>query len=322
MRTEDMIMISVDDHLVEPPDMFDDVIPAKYKDRAPKVVHTDEGNDVWTFGDAVIPNVGLNAVAGRPKEEYGVDPTAFDEMRPGCFDVHERVKDMNAGGVLACMNFPSFPGFAGRLFAIEDRDFGLALLRAYNDWHVDEWCGAYPARFIPMCLPVIWDAEACAAEVRRNADRGVHALTFSENPSVLGYPSFHDDYWTPLWKALVDTETVMNVHIGSSGKLAVTAPDAPMDTTASDPSNDPIEPATAPTTKIAVYHARPISVSSSQPARSRPIALETRCDTLPCINGAVKMRHHCPCSNTSARPMPPSATSVSSDGVPGASGDA
>jgi predicted TIM-barrel fold metal-dependent hydrolase len=171
----------------------------------------------------------LNAVAGRPKEEYGLEPQGLDEIRPGCWQVDERVKDMNAGGILGSICFPSFPGFAGRLFATEDPEFSLALLQAYNDWHVEEWCAAYPARFIPMCLPVIWDAEACAKEVRRNAERGVHALTFTENPAAMGYPSFHDDYWTPLWEALVDTDTVMNVHIGSSGRLAITAPDAPMD---------------------------------------------------------------------------------------------
>jgi predicted TIM-barrel fold metal-dependent hydrolase len=59
--------------------------------------------------------------------------------------------------------------------------------------------------------------------------KGVHALTFTENPAAMGYPSFHDEYWNPLWQALCDTDTVMNVHIGSSGRLAITAPDAPMD---------------------------------------------------------------------------------------------
>ena len=140
-----------------------------------------------------IPNIGLNAVAGRPQEEYGIEPTAFDEMRPGCFDVHERIKDMNAGGVLGSMNFPSFPGFSGRLFAAcRGQGPGLAVLRAYNDWHIDEWCGAYPGRFIPMALPVLWDAELCADEVRRVAAKGCHSLTFTENPATLGYPSFHD----------------------------------------------------------------------------------------------------------------------------------
>ncbi|UBV17574.1 amidohydrolase family protein [Mycolicibacterium fortuitum] len=229
MNKDDMILISVDDHIVEPPDMFKNHLPKKYADEAPRLVHNPDGSDTWQFRDIVIPNVALNAVAGRPKEEYGLEPQGLDEIRKGCYDVDERVKDMNAGGILGSICFPSFPGFAGRLFATEDPEFSLALVRAYNDWHIDEWCGAYPARFIPMALPVIWDAEACAAEVRRVSKKGVHSLTFTENPAAMGYPSFHDDYWAPLWKALCDTNTVLNVHIGSSGKLAITAPDAPLD---------------------------------------------------------------------------------------------
>ncbi|ACC43146.1 metal-dependent amidohydrolase [Mycobacterium marinum M] len=229
MNKEDMILISVDDHTVEPPNMFKNHLSAKYLDDAPRLVHNPDGSDMWKFRDTVIPNVALNAVAGRPKEEYGLEPQGLDEIRPGCYNVDERIKDMNAGGILASICFPSFPGFAGRLFATEDPDFSVALVQAYNDWHIDEWCGAYPARFVPMAIPVIWDAEACAAEVRRVAKKGVHALTFTENPAAMGYPSFHNEYWNPLWKALCDTNTVMNIHIGSSGRLAITAPDAPMD---------------------------------------------------------------------------------------------
>lgn len=230
MNKDDMILISVDDHIIEPPDMFKNHLPAKYRDEAPRLVHNPDGSDTWQFRDTVIPNVALNAVAGRPKEEYGLEPQGLDEIRKGCYDPNERVKDMNAGGVLATMNFPSFPGFAARLFATDDEEFSLALVQAYNDWHIDEWCASNPGRFIPMAIPAIWNPGLAAAEVRRVAEKGVHSLTFTENPSTLGYPSFHDlEYWRPLWQALVDTETVMNVHIGSSGKLAITAPDAPMD---------------------------------------------------------------------------------------------
>ena len=157
------------------------------------------------FDGAEIPNIGLNAVAGRPKEEYGIEPTAFDEMRPGCWDIDERIKDMNAGGVLGSMCFPSFPGLlrAGCSRPADDKDLALAVLRAYNDWHVDEWCGTYPGRFIPMGLPVLWDPELAADEVRRLAAKGVHSLTFTENPATLGYPSFHNDHWDPLWTALL-----------------------------------------------------------------------------------------------------------------------
>ena len=230
MSVDDMIFISVDDHVVEPPHVFEGRLPAKYADLAPKVVHTSSGNDVWVFDGQTIPNIGLNAVAGRPKEEYGVNPTSFEEMRPGCYDVDERVKDMSAGGVLACLCFPSFPSFSGRLFmGADDKDLALAIVQAYNDWHIDEWCGTHPGRFIPMALPVLWDPELCATEIRRVAAKGCHALTFTENPHALGYPSFHQDHWDPLWRALGDEGTVLNVHLGSSGKLAVTAPDAPMD---------------------------------------------------------------------------------------------
>ena len=86
MTPEDMIMISVDDHVVEPPSLFDQHIPARFKDAAPKIVRNSDGSDVWVFNGSVIPNIGLNAVAGRPKEEYGIEPTSFDEIRPGTYD--------------------------------------------------------------------------------------------------------------------------------------------------------------------------------------------------------------------------------------------
>lgn len=230
MDAKDMILISVDDHLVEPPHMFDGRLPAKFADQAPRITRKPDGSDVWMFNGVEIPNIGLNAVAGRPKEEYGIEPTSYEEMRPGCFDVHERVKDMSAGGVLGSMCFPSFPGFSGRLFAAaQDKELALATVQAYNDWHIEDWAGAYPDRFIPMALPVLWDADLAAAEVRRVAAKGCHSITFTENPATLGYPSFHDSYWDPMWKALCDENVVLSIHLGSSGKLAITAADAPID---------------------------------------------------------------------------------------------
>ena len=230
MNIDELILVSVDDHLVEPATLFDAHIPEQYRDLAPRIVHTDVGDDVWMFDGQEVPYLGLNAVAGRPRDEYGIEPMSYEEMRRGCWDVHERVKDMNAGGVLASLNFPSFPGFAGRLFAAaSDKDLALAVVRAYNDWHIDEWCGAYPDRFIPMALPVLWDAELAAAEVYRTAAKGCHSVTFTENPALLGYPSLHSDAWDPFWGAVSDTDTVVSIHLGSGGKLVQTSDDAPVD---------------------------------------------------------------------------------------------
>jgi predicted TIM-barrel fold metal-dependent hydrolase len=226
-----LTLVSVDDHLVEPPDLFDGLLPASLADRAPRVVRTEAGADVWVFEGQEVPNIGLNAVAGRPPEEYGVEPTAFDELRPGTYDVDRRVDDMNANGVLASMCFPSFPQFCGQVFAkAADRDLGLAVLRAYNDWHIDRWCGAHPGRFIPLAVVPLWDPDRMADEVHRVAAKGCHAVTFSENPEKLGLPSFHDDHWDPFWTACADLGTVVCLHLGSSSEVVITSLASPVTT--------------------------------------------------------------------------------------------
>jgi predicted TIM-barrel fold metal-dependent hydrolase len=103
------------------------------------------------------------------------------------------------------------------------------MIRAYNDWHLDGWCGAEPGRFIPLSLPVLWDPALAAEEVRRMAERGCHAVTFSENPAKLGWPSLHSEHWDPFWTACADAGTVICMHLGSSSELIVTSADAPID---------------------------------------------------------------------------------------------
>src|SRR5262249_31803046 len=167
----DLILVSVDDHVVEPPDLFEGRLSKKAAEMAPRVEHRD-GIDTWVFDGAPMPNVGLNAVAGRDPLEYGLDPTSFDQMRKGCFDIHERIRDMNGNGVLGSLNSPSLVGFAGTLFyTMEDKDVALELLRAYNDWHIEEWCGTYPGRMIPLAIPPIWDPQLMADEVFRVAEK-------------------------------------------------------------------------------------------------------------------------------------------------------
>ena len=220
MQTEDLILVSVDDHVVEPPGMFEGRLPARLAELAPRVVRKDDGTHAWVYDGQEATNIGLNAVAGRPLDEYGVEPTAFEEIRPGCYDIDRRVRDMDANGVLGSMCFPSFPNLCGQLFArAGDRDVSLAVLRAYNDWHIEEWCGTYPGRFIPLALPPIWDPDAMAAEVRRVSAKGCHAVSFSENPEKLKLPSFHTDHWDPFWQACSEEGTIVCLHIGSSSQF-------------------------------------------------------------------------------------------------------
>jgi len=229
MNLDDLILVSVDDHVVEPPDMFDQHLPARYKDVAPRVVHTEAGDDVWLYEGQELPNIGLNAVAGKPPEEYGIEPTSFAEMRPGCWDLDQRIADMDANGILGSMCFPSFPQFCGQLFSrTKDKDVALAMVQAYNDWHIDQWCGSYPGRFIPLSIPPIWDPQLMADEVHRVAAKGCRAVTFSENPEKLGWPSYHNEHWDPFWKAVSDEGTIVCLHIGSSSQLTITSVEAPI----------------------------------------------------------------------------------------------
>ncbi len=231
MLVDDLILVSVDDHVVEPPDLFSGRLSAAAEARAPRIERLANGREVWMFEGAALPNVGLNAVVGRVPEEYGLDPLAFDQMRPGCYDIHERIRDMNVNGVLGSLNFPSMTGFTGQLFStMDDKDIAIELLRAYNDWHVEDWCGTYPGRMIPLAVPPVWDPQLMADEVYRMADKGCRAVTFSENPEKLHLPSWHSDHWDPFLAACEETGTVICLHIGSSSTTVITAMDAPIDT--------------------------------------------------------------------------------------------
>lgn len=231
MQADELILVSVDDHVVEPPDLFEGRLSKKAAELAPKLERLANGREVWMFEGSALPNVGLNAVAGRVPEEYGLDALAFSEMRAGCYDIDARIRDMNVNGVLGSLNFPSIAGFTGQLFmTMDDKDVAVELLRAYNDWHVDDWCGRHPGRMIPLAVPPTWDPQLMAAEVRRMADKGCHAVTFSENPEKLRQPSWHGDHWDPFLAACEETGTVICLHIGSSSTTVITAMDAPIDT--------------------------------------------------------------------------------------------
>jgi predicted TIM-barrel fold metal-dependent hydrolase len=245
-------IISVDDHIVEPPWLWQERLPAGLRERGPRVVRqkgrlvrpgpaitsfVEEPDapgavwcDVWAYDDVRWPlHVGFASV-GPMRGRRSLEPVTYEEIQPGCFKQPERLADMDLNRVQASVSFPTFPRFCGQTFAErEDKDFALVCLRVYNDWMIDEWCaGAGHGRLIPLTLIPLWDAELAAAEVRRCAGKGSHAIAFSENPAKLGLPSIHSGYWEPLFRACQDTDTVINMHIGSSSAMPTTSPDAPV----------------------------------------------------------------------------------------------
>jgi predicted TIM-barrel fold metal-dependent hydrolase len=219
-RVQRYTVISVDDHVVEPAHTFEGRLPAAVQGRAPRIVETPQGHQVWEFEGERYTQVGMNAVAGRRPESYGLEPFRFDQMRPGCYDVDARVRDMDINGVWASVNFPSqITGFCGRVFfACEDRDLGLGCIRAWNDWLYEEWYLRQSDRIVPLGITYLADPELAAAEIRRNAERGFTSVTFPERPHEIGLPSLWDrEHWDPIMEAAVETDTVVSLHVGSSG---------------------------------------------------------------------------------------------------------
>jgi predicted TIM-barrel fold metal-dependent hydrolase len=226
----DVQIVSVDDHVIEHPNVWQDRLAGKFQAAGPRNFKDEAGNDVWEFEGRRQYNIGLNAVAGKKREDYGLDPTRYDDMLPGCYDAGERIKDMDLDGVQAQLCFPSFPGFAGSTFVnATDKDLAAACVTAYNDWMIDEWCAANPTRQIPLCLVPFWDIDATVAETERVAAKGAKAVSFTEMPHALGLPSFHTTHWDPFLAVCQEAGMPLCVHFGSGGAPAV-APEAPFTT--------------------------------------------------------------------------------------------
>jgi len=240
-------IVSLDDHIVEPPDIWTSRLPAKYRDVGPRIVLAPAGKPVldgggyreapgtegdpvawWYYEDLQYSVKRLIAAAGYPAEEIGFDGITYDQMRPGCWQPQARIEDMTLNHVEASLCFPNYPRFCGQIFLnAKDKELAGLCVEAYNDWMVDEWCGDSGGRLIPLCLVPLWDVERAAAEVRRNAARGVRAVCFSELPPWLGLPSIHSGYWGPFFAACAETGTAVAMHIGSGTKTINSSPDAP-----------------------------------------------------------------------------------------------
>ncbi len=245
-------IISADDHVIEPAHVWQDRMPSKHKELAPKIVIAPQGE--MTLNDGVwleTPGTGdkmaawwhfenkryqikqMVACPGIPPEEVTMEGVTYDDIAPGCYDPIARLADMDINHVQASLCFPNYPRFCGQLFSeADDLELGLLCVQAYNDWMIDEWCGSSGGRLIPLCIVPLWDAELAAKEIYRVAEKGCRAVAWSELPAWLGRPGLHGDFWDPFLKACEETQTVICMHIGSGTKTVQTSPEAPTVVTA------------------------------------------------------------------------------------------
>ena len=252
-------IVSVDDHVVEPPHVWQTWLPEKHRAAGPRVerkrwgpfehhagakytnVEDPDGEwgDAWYFEDRLI-YVHKKFVAIPEEATPGGDVSKFDRstmtmtavtydgMRDGCYDRDARVKDFELNWVDGSLPFPTFPRFGGQTFyEANDKELGLACVKAYNDWMVEEWCEPSGGVNLPLCLMPLWDVDEAVGEITRNAARGVRAFCFSELPTRLKLPSIHTGHWDPVFAACNDAGVTLCMHIGSSSTNPVASEDAP-----------------------------------------------------------------------------------------------
>jgi len=185
--------------------------------------------DLWLYDDLEWVFPAAMAAVGPLREVEASTPVAYDDMLPGCYDQAARLADMDANHVDAAICFPNtLTRFCGQTFyETPDKDLGLACVKAYNDWMVEEWCDPSIGINIPLCIIPLWDVELAGKEIQRNAARGVRAVCFSELPTRLDLPSIHTGYWDPMFATCAETGTTVCMHVGSSSTDPFSSEDAP-----------------------------------------------------------------------------------------------
>jgi predicted TIM-barrel fold metal-dependent hydrolase len=199
-------LISADCHINEPPHVFERV-PAEYRDRAPRMMRGADGGDGWSFGGQPPKRTfGVEAMAGRAKEDYQVSGLRFDEILPGNYDGLAHVEDMRLDGVDVSVVYPAHSIF---VYLEPDRGLGLACLRAYNDWVLDEFQGAAPDHIVglPM-LPVDDGMDVCVAEYERVLAKGAKGAFIPGMPKT----PYNSPVYEPLWNAASAAGAPLTFH--------------------------------------------------------------------------------------------------------------
>jgi len=240
-------LISADDHVTAPRNVWTDRLPSKYKDVGPRVVREnaavnpknhlgelvfstgEKPVDFWCYEDVKMPLMKGENAAGFTVDEMESVPMTYEEIRLGCYDQKARLEDMDRSGVEASLCFPNFfPRFAGQYFVdAKDKELALLCVEAYNNWMIEEWCGGSNGRLVPLGILPAWDVALCATEADRVGPLGMRAFTFSEAPARIGLPSIASGEWDPFFAACEANQIVVAMHIGSAPPLAPSPDTAP-----------------------------------------------------------------------------------------------
>jgi len=206
----DYPVIDADAHVNEPPDLWQERVPAKWKERAPRVDHTEHG-DVWLFdGGKQRWPMGLTATAGLSFFQFHPLCNTYETMRPSSFDTAARLADMDADGIYAQILYPSVTLKGARIYS-KERELQLACVRAYNEWLL-EFCAPSNGRLIGQAIIPTTGIDDAVAELEAAIKSDHRGAVISSFPNGSLDPKDEDDRF---WAMAQEASFPLAIHIGS-----------------------------------------------------------------------------------------------------------
>jgi predicted TIM-barrel fold metal-dependent hydrolase len=201
-------VVDADGHILEPLDLWSNYIDPAYRDRAPRLVKGENGKERLVVDEHMIGAVGAR------QGVVAADTMEYKDGKPGGFDPHKRIPDMDADGIDAAFLYPSLGLFSG---AIQDPQLAAATCRAYNRWLAD-YCQPYPDRLFGVAMLPMQDVELAIAEMRfakKELDfRGGFIRPNPYNNKMINHPDYE-----PFWAAAEDLDFSIGFHEGGSSGM-------------------------------------------------------------------------------------------------------
>lgn len=200
--------VDSDQHIVEPPDLWERWLPEEFRSRAPKLVKDEEGGDAWQLGEHVEP-LGLVTCVDTHPRDLRWTGTSYAKLDPGCYEPKRRLELMDQDGIDAAVIFPpqrTMHYFMGGT----DPEFHLAGIRAYNDWITSAFCAEQPDRLGAICQIPTLGVEAAVEELRRLSEIGARGVSISTWPTGGEALSPEDD---PFWAEAEQLQMPVHLHI-------------------------------------------------------------------------------------------------------------
>lgn len=201
-------VIDADQHIIEPPDLWERWLPARFRDRAPKLVTDEDGGDAWRLGEHIEP-LGLVTVMGTRPEDLRWTGVRYADVDPGCWEPGPRLALLDRDGLDAAIIYP--PQRTMRYFMSNtDAEFHVAGIRAYNDWVLGAFCAHAPERLGAIAQMPALGVDGMIEELERTKGLGARGASLSTWPSGGATLSPDDD---PFWAAAERLAMPVHLHI-------------------------------------------------------------------------------------------------------------